>query len=123
MAAYQHYQRLPDQPGPAGVLDEQLASLLRPLVVLAAVLADAVLDTTPAPATVVLTSTSSRTARAVARELTNRAHRWRPLRRTRQRSALRRRRAGTPGGRGATSATPAQAYSAADRHGAPFTGA
>jgi len=74
MAAYQHYQRLPGQPGPGGVLDEQLASLLRPLVVLAAVLADAVLDTTPAPATVVLTSASSRTARAVARELTNLAH-------------------------------------------------
>jgi len=37
MAAYQHYQRLPGQPGPGGVLDEQLASLLRPLVVLAAV--------------------------------------------------------------------------------------
>lgn len=74
LPAYQHYQRLPAHPGPAGVLDEQLASLLRPLVVLAAVLVDAVLDTTPAPITVVLTSASSRTARAVARELTDRAH-------------------------------------------------
>ncbi len=68
-AAYQHYARLPADPSDDGLRDEQLASLLRPLVVLAAMLFDAVLDFEPAPATVVLTSASSRTARAVAREL------------------------------------------------------
>lgn len=64
MPVYQHYERLPGSPA----ADDGLASLLRPLVTLAVMLADDILQA--APATVVVTSASSRTGRAVARELT-----------------------------------------------------
>jgi hypothetical protein len=69
MAVYQRYRRLPPDASPDQRREEQLGSLLRPLVVLAAVLGDAVLAADPAPTVAVLTSASSHTARAIAREL------------------------------------------------------
>jgi NADPH:quinone reductase-like Zn-dependent oxidoreductase len=66
--AYQHYERLPGDPGPSP--DEQLRALLHPLFVLAYLLADQLVADDPG--TVLLTSASSRTAEAIAQQLADR---------------------------------------------------